>query len=69
VVRGLSTNGSNKSKGVFMKFLVSNYYTASVIHEVEADSEDEAIEKAKDLPDDHDQLVESLQYDDSVIVE
>jgi hypothetical protein len=51
------------------KFLVSNYYTASVIHEVEAASPGEALEKAKELPDDRDELAESLLYDDSVIVQ
>jgi len=51
------------------KFLVSNYYTASVIHEVEAENEGEALEKAKELPDDHDELKSSLEYDDSVVVQ
>ncbi|MDD4986719.1 MAG: hypothetical protein PHQ43_13240 [Dehalococcoidales bacterium] len=52
-----------------MKFFVSNWYTASVIHEIEAETEEEALEKAKELPDDHDALAESLEYDDSVVVE
>jgi hypothetical protein len=48
--------------------MVSNYYTASVIHEVEADNQAEALEKAKELSDDRNELIESLEYDDSVIV-
>ena len=51
------------------KFLVANYYTASVIHEVEADSRDAAIEVAEQLEDDHEELASSLQYDESVVVE
>ncbi len=50
------------------KYLVSNYYTASVIHEVEAEDQSEALEKAKALSDDRKELIESLEYDDSVIV-
>ena len=49
-------------------FRVSNYYTASMIHDVEAKDEEEAIEKAKALPDDPKELKDSLQYDDSVII-
>ncbi len=50
-------------------FLVANYYTTSVIHKVEADDADAALEKGRDLPDDHKELDDALQYDESVIVE
>ncbi len=50
-------------------FTVVNYYTASIIHSVKAKNEDEALQKARDMKDDIEELKESLQFDESVILE
>lgn len=51
------------------KFVVANYYAASINHEIEAANEAEAIEKAKEIPYSKEEIWDSLQYDESVIVE
>ncbi len=49
------------------KYLMANYYAGSVIHEVEADNEDQAIEKARDMNDDIN--TSDLNYDETVCLE
>ncbi len=50
-------------------FLVANYYTSSVIHEVEAEDAEAALAIGRDLPDDPKELASAMQYDESMIVQ
>ncbi len=50
-------------------FLVANYYTSSIIHEVEAKDAEAALAIGRDLPDDPKELASAMQYDESMIVQ
>jgi hypothetical protein len=44
-----------------MKFIIWKYYSGFCTYEIEADNEDEAREKVKELPIDYDEVISTLE--------
>jgi hypothetical protein len=51
------------------KYIIGNYYTGCVIHEIEADDEARAIQVARDIPETRDEIAGCMQYDETLVLE
>ena len=51
------------------KYIVGNYYSGCVTHEVEAKDEEEAVKKGRDLPASDADLADCMHYDETLVLE